>query len=335
MAQLIEKLIEEAKKDPKRVALPECEAENTLLAARKLLDEGIGTPVLVNDPAVIKETAEKTGVSTEGMEIVDITDEAARTELVSRYMAAEPRMLSEKSYNRRAKKPLYYALILESVGDVDCTFAGHTSTTGEVLMAAQEVVGLSEGVDVSSLMAIVEVPGFEGPEGDTVVFADCGLNPEPNPEELASIAIATADNAAAILGWDPRVAFLSFSTLGSGTSASTENTLKALEIAKQRRPDLKIDGEFQLDAAIVPKVAERKVKRDSEVAGRANVLIFPDLDAANLGIKIVQLFAHGKGFGHTLSGFRLPISDSSRSSSVEEILGDIAMLVISASRQSK
>ena len=209
MAQLIEKLIEEAKKDPKRVALPECEAENTLLAARKLLDEGIGTPVLVNDPAVIKETAEKTGVSTEGMEIVDITDEAARTELVSRYMAAEPRMLSEKSYNRRAKKPLYYALILESVGDVDCTFAGHTSTTGEVLMAAQEVVGLSEGVDVSSLMAIVEVPGFEGPEGDTVVFADCGLNPEPNPEELASIAIATADNAAAILGWDPRVAFLS------------------------------------------------------------------------------------------------------------------------------
>ena len=332
MANLIESLIKKARTNPKRVALPECEADNTLIAARRLLDDGIGTPVLVNDPAVIAETAERVGVSTEGMEIVDITDEEARIALVARYMEAEPRMLSEKSYNRRAKKPLYYALILESVGDVDCTFAGHTSTTGEVLMAAQEVIGLSEGVDVSSIMAIVEVPGFEGPEGDTIVFADCGLNPEPNPEELASIAIATADNAAAILGWEPRVAFLSFSTLGSGTSASTENTLAALEIAKQRRPDIAFDGEFQLDAAIVEKVAARKVTRESAVAGKANVLIFPDLDAANLAVKIVQLFAHGKGFGHTLSGFRLPISDSSRSSSVEEILGDIAMLVIAASK---
>lgn len=330
MADLIRVLTEKAKKDPKRVALPECEADNTLLVARRLVDDGIGTPVLVNDPAVIKETASRVDVSLDGMEIVDVTDEEARLNLVKRYMDAEPRMLSEKSYTRRSSKPLYYAMIMEAVGDVDCTFAGYVATTGDVLMTAQNVIGLSEGVDVSSIMAIVETPGFNGPEGDTIVFADCGLNPEPTAEELASIAIASADNAHAILGWEPRVAFLSFSTLGSGTSASVENTQKALEIAKRRRPDIKFDGEFQLDAAIVPKIAERKVKRESDVAGKANVLIFPDLDAANLAVKIVQLFAHGKGFGHTLSGFRKPISDSSRSASVEEMLGDIAMLVIAA-----
>lgn len=335
MAHLIETLIDKAKQNPKRVALPECDAENTLVVARRILDEGIGTPVLVNDPAVIEETAKKAEVSLDGMEIVDNTDEEARAALVSRYMQGGPRMLSEKSYNRRAKHPMYYAMIMEAVGDVDCTFAGYVATTGEVLMTAQNTIGLSDGVDVSSIMAIVEVPGFDGPEGDTIVFADCGLNPEPTSEELASIAIATADNAKAILGWDPKVAFLSFSTLGSGTSASVENTQKALEIAKRRRPDIKFDGEFQLDAAIVPKVAERKVKRESDVAGQANVLIFPDLDAANLAIKIVQLFAHGKGFGHTLSGFKLPISDSSRSSSVDEMIGDIAMLVIAAGNQEK
>lgn len=334
MADLIQTLIQKAKKDPKRIALPECEADNTLIVARRVLDECVGTPVLVSDPAVIEETAKRANVNTADMEIVDITDEEASAALVKRYYEAEPRLLSEKSYLRRSSAPLYYAMILEAVGDVDCTFAGYEATTGDVLMAAVNVIGLADGVDVSSIMAIVETPGFEGPEGDTIVFADCGLNPEPTAEELASIAIASADNAHAILGWEPRVAFLSFSTLGSGASASVDNTQKALEIARTRRPDIKFDGEFQLDAAIVPKVAERKVKRESEVAGKANVLIFPDLDAANIAVKTVQLFAHGKGFGHTLSGFRKPISDSSRSASIEEMFGDIAMLVISAQNAS-
>ncbi|MCR5526032.1 MAG: phosphate acetyltransferase [Lachnospiraceae bacterium] len=331
---LIETLIDKAKAAPKRVALPECEADKTLLAARKILDDGIGVPVLVNDPAIIKETAERAGVSLEGMEIVDNTDEAAKEALAARYMSYPKLILSEKGAKRKMKNPMYYAMIMEAVGDVDCTFCGHTNTTGDVLICAQQTIGMQDGVDVPSIMAVTEIPNFNGPEGNIMVMGDCGLNAEPTSEELASIAIATCDNAKALLGWDVRCAFLSFSTCGSGTASSVEKILEALRISKERRPDLKIDGEFQLDSAIKPEVAAKKVKRESEVAGRANVLIFPELNAANIGIKMVQLFAGGKGYGHTLSGFARPVADSSRGASVEEIVGDIAMLVIAAANAS-
>ena len=327
---LIETLIEKAKQNPKRVALPECEADKTLLAARRVLDDGIGTPVLVNDPAVIKETADRVGVSLEGMEIVDITDEAARDAVIARYMQYPKLMLSEKGCKRKMKNPMYYAMIMEAAGDVDCTFCGHVNTTGDVLIAAQQTIGMQDGVDVPSIFALTEIPGFEGPEGNRIALADCGLNAEPAPDELASIAIATCDNIKALMGWEPRCAFLSFSTLGSGTASSVDKINEAIRIAQERRPDLAIDGEFQLDAAIIPAVAEKKIKRESKVAGKANILIFPELNAANIGIKMIQIFGKGKGYGHTLSGFYKPVADSSRGSSVEEIVGDIAMVVIAA-----
>jgi phosphate acetyltransferase len=329
MPGVIERLVAKASQNPKRVALPECDAVKTLQVAREVLDRGVGQPVLVNDPAVIEATAQEAGVSIDGMEIVDITDAEAGEALLARYFN-DDLPLSEKGYRRRLSDPIYYAMMLEAVGDVDCTFCGHIATTGDVLIAASNTIGLAEGVDVASIMAIVEVPGFEGPEGDTIIFADCGLNPEPDASELASIAIAAADGAASILGWDPKVAFLSYSTDGSGRGESVTKVREAIEVAKARRPDLKFDGEFQLDTAIVPKVAASKLKRESAVGGAANVLVFPDLDAANIAIKLIQLFAKGQGFGHTLNGFRLPVADSSRSATVEEMLGDIAMVVLAA-----
>ena len=156
--------------------------------------------------------------------------------------------------------------------------------------------------------------------------------PEPGPEELASIAIASADNVKALMGWEPKVAFLSFSTCGSGTAGSVDKILEAIEIAKKRRPDLAIDGEFQLDTAIDPAVAAKKVNRPSDVAGRANVLIFPELNAANIAVKLIQRFAKGAAYGHTLSGFAKPVADSSRGATVEEIVGDIAMVVLAANK---
>lgn len=330
MAKLIDQLIERAKSNPKRVALPECEAEKTLLAAKRVLDEGIGTPVLVSPREVIEQTAAACGVSLEGMEVVDNTDPEGIEALASRYMAAGERLISEKASRRKIKNPMYYAMMMEELGDVDCTFCGHVNTTGDVLLAAQTIIGMQEGVDVASILAVVQTPGFEGPEGDVMVLTDCGLNPEPSAEDLASIAIAACDNVSALMGWEPRAAFLSFSTTGSGAGESVERVTRALEIVHERRPELKVDGEFQLDAAIVPAVAEKKVTRESEVAGRANILVFPDLNAANIAVKTIQLFAHGMGFGHNLSGFRRPVADSSRGASVEEIVGDIAMLILSA-----
>lgn len=330
MATLIEKLVEDAKAAPKRVALPECEAEKTLLAARRVLDEGIGTPVLVSPCSVIEETAARAGVSLEGMEIVDNTDEAAADVLAERYMAGGPRLISAKGSRRKIKNPMYFAMMMEEQGDVDCTFCGHVNTTGDVLMAAQTIIGLAEGVDVPSIFALVDTPGFEGPEGSVICFTDCGLNPEPTAEELASIAIAAADGSAAMMGWQPRVAFLSFSTDGSGAGTSVDRVEEAIKIVHERRSDLAVDGEFQLDAAIDPAVAAKKVKRESDVAGSANVLVFPDLNAANIAVKLIQRFAHGAAYGHSLSGFKRPVADSSRGATVDEIVGDIAMLVLSA-----
>ena len=328
---VIEFLTERAKRNPKRVALPECEAEKTLLAAKIVLDSGIGYPVLVNDPEVIKATAEKAGVGLDGMEILDIKNEAAREALVEKYMSMEPRDMSAKGYLRKIENPVYYGMMLVAVGDADCIFCGHTNTTGDVLIAALKTIGLQDGVDVASIYALVEVPGFNGPEGDRIVFADCGLSPEPAAPALASIAIAAADNVRKQMGWEPRVAFLSFSSDGSGKGESVDKVREALRITNERRPDIKADGEFQLDVAIDPETAASKLKRPSEVAGKANILIFPDLNAANIGIKLMQFVAGGSGYGHTISGLRRPVADSSRVATVEEMVGDIAMVVLSAS----
>lgn len=329
---LIQKLTEDAKACERkaRVALPECEALKTLQAARRVADDGIGIPVLVSPADIIRATAEEAGVDLTGMQIVDTSDADALEELASRFMdAGKPRMLSAKGIRRKLKNPMWWAMVMEELGDVDCTFCGHVNTTGDVLMCAQMTIGLAEGVDVPSILALVETPGFEGPEGGVICFTDCGLNPEPNASELASIAISAADGARSIMGWEPRVGFLSFSTKGSGAGQSVERVREALDLVHERRPDIAADGELQLDAAIDMAVAAKKVGAASEVAGRANVLVFPDLNSANIAVKLVQRFAKGAAYGHTLNGFAKPVADSSRGATVDEIVGDIAMLVLS------
>lgn len=329
---LIQKLTEDAKACERKalVALPECEAAKTLQAARRVADDGIGIPVLVSPADIIRATAEEAGVDLTGMQIVDTSDADALEELASRFMdAGKPRMLSAKGIRRKLKNPMWWAMVMEELGDVDCTFCGHVNTTGDVLMCAQMTIGLAEGVDVPSILALVETPGFEGPEGGVICFTDCGLNPEPNASELASIAISAADGVRSIMGWEPRVGFLSFSTKGSGAGQSVERVREALDLVHERRPDIAADGELQLDAAIDMAVAAKKVGGASEVTGRANVLVFPDLNSANIAVKLVQRFAKGAAYGHTLNGFAKPVADSSRGATVDEIVGDIAMLVLS------
>ena len=330
---LIDRLIEKAKQVPKRIAVSECDSERMLKAARIVKDSGIGYPVLVHDPAVIRETAEKAGVDLAGMEIVDASDRAAADVLVERYfpIAAKKTLTKEDYLEKITSDPMAWAMMLEAVGDVDCSFQGHIHTTGEVLRSALHIIGLKEGITTASLYALVETPGFNGPEGNVIAFADCALNTEPDAEKLASIAIAAADQLRVLMGWEPRVAFLSFSTDGSGNSASVEKVRAAVARTRELRPDIKADGEFQLDAAIDPEVAAKKVKHPSEVAGKANILIFPDLNSANIAIKLCQRFAGSLGIGHTLSGFRKAVADSSRGSSVEEMVGDMALVILAAS----
>lgn len=211
--------------------------------------------------------------------------------------------------------------------------AGKEYSTGDVIFESIAIVGMQEGVESVSSLGIADIPGFDGPQGTMLGLADCAITAQPDAKDLAGIAISSADTASKLLGWDPRVAMLAFSTCGSSEHESLEVIREAVQIVRESRPDIKIDGEFQLDSAIIPQVAERKVKWESEVAGKANILIFPNLHAGNIGVKLIQIFGHANAYGPVLQGFSQPVCDFSRSAPVEEMLGNVAMLVIRAAAE--
>ena len=329
--KLLNDLQARAKADPKRIAFPEANDERILRAARQSSDLGVAFPVLVGARNVISGAAEGIGVSLDDMEVIDNTDQEKLEYFIGEYLKKKTD-LPGPALRRKSRDPMYYALILEEVGAVDGVVAGLNHTTGEVILAAQMIIGIREGISTASSVGVWSIPGFAGTEGEFLAHADCAVNPDPTSEELADIAISSADTMRSVMGWEPRVAMLSFSTKGSMSHPRVDKVIQALEIARRRRPDLLIDGEFQLDSAISPAVAAKKVKEPSAVAGRANILIFPDLDAGNIGVKLVQNFARASSCGPLLQGFRKPVSDLSRSAPLEDIVAVVSMLSICAQK---
>ena len=227
--------------------------------------------------------------------------------------------------------PLYFALMMEAVDEVDVTFAGINSATGDIIYAAQTIVGLKSELEVASSVGIAKLPNYTFSDGSNLIaVGDCAVCPNPSASELASIAISTCDTIKSVTGWEPRCAMLSYSTDGSGSGELVEKVKMAVKLASERRPDLKIDGEFQLDSAINPDVALKKVKRESEVAGKANILIFPDLNAGNIGVKLIQTFGTADAYGPLLQGFKKICSDCSRSAPVSELVGNILFSIVRA-----
>jgi phosphate acetyltransferase len=328
-APIMEKLFELARKAPKRVVFPETGEDRVLQAARKALDMGIVHPILLGDPDAIGARAKELGLSLDGIAVVRHPDEAAALRYAEAY-AARKSDYSLAALQRRMKDPLNMAVIMVEIGEADCCMAGVSHTTGEVVLAGQMFLGTKPGIATVSSIGIMDIPGWQGSEGSLLAIADCAVNAEPSESELADIAIASADTVHRLFGWEPRVAMLSFSTKGSAEHARVDRVRNAIAIAREKRPDLLIDGEFQLDAAIIPAVAARKVKDGSQVAGRANVIIFPDLDAGNIGVKLVQNFAKANAYGPMLQGFSKAIGDFSRSAPVDEMIGNIAMVAVSA-----
>jgi phosphate acetyltransferase len=325
----IEQLRVKAKANPQRVVFPEANEEKILRVARQVRDMGIAYPILVGEPAAVSAQAAGIGVSLEGITMVDHTDPAKVDSFVSGYGKIN-QDFPASAVKRMLKDPLMFAVMMVKLGEADCVVAGLSHTTGEVIMAAEMVIGMQEGISTVSSMGLASIPGYEGPEGNLLAIADCAVCPAPDSKELADIAISTADTVRDLMGWEPRVALLSFSTKGSTTHERVDTVLKALEMVRERRPELLIDGELQLDSAIVPEVAAKKVKGGSPVAGRANVLIFPDLNAGNIGVKLIQRFANAVAYGPLLQGFAKPVSDLSRGAPVEEIVGATTMLVVRA-----
>ena len=326
----VAELFARARRAPQRVVLPEAEQEETILrAARAAVDLGLAEPVLLGSPAALAVAAAHAGVDLSGMEILDVTDEAVRAELARTASLLFPSMPA-KRVERKLRDPLSTGSLLVGAGRADALVAGLLHTTQEVIVASMSFIGLQEGVSKPASMFLMRVPGFAGPEGELIVFADCGVTVSPDAAQLAEIAILTARMARTILGWVPRVALLSFSTKASGFDDSVRNVREALTIARELEPGLAIDGELQLDASIIPAVAARKAPGEDLVAGRANILVFPDLNAGNIAYKCVQRFAKADAFGPFFLGLTKTASDLSRGSSLNDVLGVIAMASVHA-----
>ncbi len=326
---VMEQLQLKVRANPQRVVFPEANEEKILRATRQVKDMGIAYPILVGEPKAVSLLGGNIGVSLDGITVVDHTDAGKVEQFVSRYVKINPDFPAS-AVKHMLKDPLNFAAMMVRLDEADCMVAGLNYTTGEVIMASEMVIGLQEGISTVSSTGILSIPGYEGPEGSLLGIADCAVCPAPDSRELADIAISTADTLHRLLGWEPRVALLSFSTKGSASHERVETVLKALEIVRERRPELLIDGELQLDSAIVPEVAARKVKGESPVAGRANIVIFPDLNAGNIGVKLVQRFANAVAYGPLLQGFAKPVSDLSRGAPVEEIVGATTMVAVRA-----
>lgn len=323
--KLLERVIKNSQSYQKRIVLPEGTEPRTLRATEIILNENIARIILLGNPVEIMQAAEECGVNIKGAVLIDPKTDERR----SQYADLMVEIRKSKGLTKEAalgllNDPLVFAPMMIKSGDADGEIAGAVNATGDVLRPAFQFVKTLPGVSVVSgaFLMFMNDPHF-GHDG-ILVFADCAVMPDPNERELAEIAVTTAKTAKAIVGMEPRVAMLSFSTKGSAQHERVDKVVNATRIAKEMAPDLKIDGELQLDAALIPEVAKLKAP-ESEVAGRANILVFPGLEAANIGYKLVQRLAKAEAIGPVLQGMAAPINDLSRGCSVSDIVNMVAI----------
>ena len=303
-----------------------------LFAAQQVVEQGLAKIIILGNPAEIQAAATARGVNLAGVELLEPKSSPKLQEYIDAFV--ELRKAKGMTPEEAAKilttpDNLYYAGMMVRLGDAAGEVAGATSTTGNVLKAAFQTVGSAPGIKTVSsyFFMITKNPTFG--ENGIVLFADCAVNPNPDAQALAEIAVATARNCKAFLDVDARVAMLSFSTKGSSAHGDIDKVTQAMAIARQIDPNLQIDGELQADAALLPKVGEKKAP-GSPVAGKANVLIFPDLDAGNIGYKLVERVAGAEAVGPIIQGLAKPVNDLSRGCSVEDIVNVTAITAVQA-----
>ncbi len=323
---LIDQIKENARKNKQRIVLPESYEERTLKAADRIIQDGTAEIILLGKPQDIQKQAASLGLKNIGRAtLIDpLVNEKRETYAKMMTELRKAKGLTMEEALKQLNNPLYFATVMIKYGDADGEVAGADNATGDVLRPAFQYVKTMPGISVVSGAFLMFLKDKEYGENGLMVFADCAVHPNPTDRELAEIAVATAKTTRSIAQIEPRIAMLSFSTKGSASHEMVDKVVNATRIAKEMSPDLKIDGELQADAAIVASVGLKKAP-GSEIAGKANVLIFPSLESGNICYKLVQRLGHAEAIGPVLQGMAAPINDLSRGCSVEDIVDLVAI----------
>lgn len=325
----IDRIKERAKSDKKRIVLPESMDKRVIEAADKILREDLAEVVIVGKKEDILEISQ--GYDISKAIIVDPFTEEYTEELINELVELRKSkgMTYEEAKKLLLEDYMYYACMLVKTGRADGVVSGACHSTSNTLRPALQIIKTKPGVMLVSAFFLMVVPNCEYGENGTFIFGDSGLEQNPTPEKLAAIAASSADSFKLLVEAEPRVAMLSHSTMGSAKHADVDKVVEGVRIAKEMYPQYKIDGEMQLDAAIIPEIAASKAP-ESEVAGHANVLIFPDLDAGNIGYKLVQRLAKAEAYGPICQGIAAPVNDLSRGCSADDIVGVVAITAVQA-----
>src|SRR5574344_958878 len=323
---LIENIKAKAKQNLRTIVLPESEDERVLKATEQVLKDKTANIILIGNEETIKADATKCGANIEGAKIIDPKKFANIDRYINELveLRKSKNLSKEEATNLMLNEPRFFGCMMVRLGDADGLVAGSNSPTADVLRAAIQVVKTAPGINTVSSAFVMETADKKFGDNGLILFADCAVNPEPNAEQLADIASATAATAASVVGLEPRVAMLSFSTKGSAAHPLVDKVTTACKILTERNVNFEFDGELQADAAIVESIGVKKAP-GSKVAGKANILVFPDLQAGNIGYKLVQRFANAEAHGPIIQGLNKPVNDLSRGCSVEDISNLVAI----------
>ncbi len=326
---LIESFKAEAKKNVRTIVYPEGEDERLIAAAAACLKEGVANAVLLGKPDKIADAAASAGVGLAGVEIIDPKASDQLDAYAAAYVQSRSNV-TESVAKRIVRRPMLFGAMMVAQGAADGMVAGAANATARVIEAGGLAIGYAECITVPSSIFVMVVPECLGEKDKIFIFADPALNIQPTAAELAEIAVASGRTAQSLLGMEPKIAMLSFSTKGSASHEDADKVIEATRLAQEIAPDLAIDGEMQADTAVSPRVAAKKAP-DSPVAGQANVLVFPDLDAANCAYKLTQYLGNAMAIGPLLQGFAKPMADLSRGATVDDIVATTAITAVQAS----
>ena len=326
----IENIKQRAKQDIKTIILPEAEDRRVLEAASKVIAQGFAKVVLLGNKAQIENDSKENNIDLTGVEIIDIPSSSKKQEYAQKlFELRQAKGMTLEEASKLIEEPIYYGMMMLKLGEADGLVSGAAHSTSNTLRPALQILKTAPNTKLVSAFFVMCVPNCEYGENGTFIYGDSGLVENPNADELSEIAISSAKSFENLVGSEPKVAMLSYSTYGSAKSELTEKVIEATKLVKEKNPDLLVDGELQVDAAIIPEVSKSKAP-GSPIEGNANVLIFPDLNAGNIGYKLTQRLAKAEAYGPLCQGIAKPVNDLSRGCSADDIVGVVGITAVQA-----